>query len=385
MREQYISKLNPEGMQARKQRMLKELGADSLYYQTSVERNIQIATLYMFNSQYGEAQSALASSNTTDSVCRLAEHSAQVGIVQGNYGLVFSQEKRVDAFLSTAMSNEVYLKRLTVSEITSYWRVKWLILFAHFLKHNYEDMVKQAYELVNADPIQTNEETEIKALQILNNSDFNRFIHKDEILISLIISILMTRGAKSLNEIHTEPEFIALVGPLVPDFRPLFSSLNGARFSKFFEQLSGLDTLCTSNFIIARVWDEVRAGFRKKAYVLYLSLVKRVTTAHLSVKLGISEIVLRREINDMIRRDKLEFRFTEDETILEATKPDKKLVYYTKLNWLAEETDNIENNLRTAEQNKERPVQMRASSPELNEPKSYDPESLDARLSRYGR
>lgn len=385
LRAQYVSQLRPETMPERRQKLLQDLGADTMYYQTSADKIIQVATVYMYNNQYGEAQTALASSNANAATCRLAEHSAHVGIIQGNYNLVVSQEKRVDAFLATCMSNEMYLKKLTEPEVKSYWRVKLLILFTNFLKHNFEEVVKQAYAMVVADPITTVEGSEIRVLDMLNNSDMHKFIHKDEILTAVIISILITSDAKQLNDIHTEPNFIALMGPLVPEFRPLFSSLNSAKFAEFFQDLEGLDSLCTANFLFNRVWSDVKLGFRKKAYVLYLSLVKRVTLEHLSTKLAIPEVELRRELNELIRRDRLDFSFTEDGLILEATKPDKKLQHYERLNKLAEETDTIEGNMRTAMQSNELPYRSQSSSPENAEPKTYDAESLDARLAKYGR
>lgn len=384
LRARYLAQLRPDNIPMRRNQMLTELGADSVYYQTSADKIIEVATIYMYNAQYPDAQSALSSANAVSSTCHLAELSAQVGMIQSNFALVLAQEKRVDAFMTTSMANELYFKRLTCSEITSYWRVKLLVIYANFLKQNYDAVVKQAYALANTSAIRSCEDAEIKVLDILN-SESNKFIHKDEVLVAVIISLLLTRDSKDLNDIHSEQEFITLMGPLTPDFRPLCASLNSAKFAQFFEHLEGLNTLCTTNLFISRVWNDVKLGFRRKAYQLYLSLVRRVSVRHLSQKLKIPELELVREIKDLIRRDKLEFEFVDDDEIIEAVTRDKKTNYYDRLSRLAEQADNIESQLeRPKEGTSLVPQLSRSSSPDRSEPRSYDPDSLDARLAKYG-
>lgn len=384
LRDEYKRKLDPDTALARKKRMLNDLGADCVYYQSSMSKIIKITTIYMYNNQYGEAQSVLASLNNTTNACQIAEYACQVGILQGTYQLTLSQEKKVDVFISTAMSNEVYFKRLTTEEITSFWRVKFYVLYANFLKKNFEEVVKQGFAIASSDPILTVNGTEIKALDVLNNSDFDKAIHKDEILIAMLVSVLVASTPKQLADIHAQPELTSILGSLLQSFRPFASALVNARFAEFFQLLDGLETLCTSNMFFARIWEDIKLAFRKKAYLLYLSLVKRVSLRHLSNKLLIPEVELKREINDLIRKERLQFAFTEDETILEVVQPDKKTIYYERLNRLAEELDDIESALRTASQ-AESKIQSHASSPEPEQPKAYDPDSLDARLARYGK
>lgn len=170
-------------VQNNKSKSAKAVGEQDLYHETNVKKTIDIAEFHTFNKQYFEATNALSTSAIGSPTCQLAEYSAQVALIQGNYSAVLNQDKRVEAFLTTSLSNELYLKRLTDQEVTSYWRVKYLILMAHFLKQEYEEAANLIYDLVDAPAIQSASGKQISALQLLKDSDFGQYIYEDEMVL----------------------------------------------------------------------------------------------------------------------------------------------------------------------------------------------------------
>lgn len=332
-------------LQNNKAAMLKELNADNLYHERDVSVNIRVATIYMYNRLYSDANNALATSTVSAQTCQLAEYSAQVGILQGNNLHVASQEKRIQGFLSTSLSNEAYTKRLTEEELTSYWRTRFLILFSLFLKQSFDDVAKEAYALVNADPIMTVDKKPIYAIDVFNTSDFKKFIHKDEITLAVMISVLLSRPSDELSEVVGEKEFVKLMGSSIPDVRELVTALTNANYRKVFEVLEELSPMAEESLLLNKVWSDVKLKFRRKGYMLYLSLVQRVTIDHLARKLNIESSRLLREFKELIRDENLEFEITEDDKILQAVKTDKKVSYHDRLEKLSEQADNVEHTL----------------------------------------
>lgn len=333
-------------LQNLKNKKLRDLNPESIYHETDVFTSIEVSTIYIYNKQYNEAQAILASSTLNSQTCQISEISAQIGLLQGNLNLTLNQDKRIEAFISTSLSNELYLKRLTESEIISYWRVKFLILFAEFSKNNFKQVSASIFELIRLSPIETSTGKEISALDILNSSNFNKFINRDQIVIISVLSILLTYPANELNNVLSEPEFISLVGNQLNFFKPFFTSTNSARFKELFENLNSLDKFMIYDPFLSKVWNNVKLKFRQMSFKIYLSLVIKVSTDHLSSKLNIPKLELITQLKDYIESEKLEFQYNELNDVFEKKIIEKNQIFIEKLQYLSEESDKIENQLR---------------------------------------
>lgn len=333
-------------VQNNKSKSAKAVGEQDLYHETNVKKTIDIAEFHTFNKQYFEATNALSTSAIGSPTCQLAEYSAQVALIQGNYSAVLNQDKRVEAFLTTSLSNELYLKRLTDQEVTSYWRVKYLILIAHFLKQEYEEAANLIYDLVDAPAIQSASGKQISALQLLKDSDFGQYIYEDEIVLASFISILLYKDPSELNNTLNDTEFTTLTGSKITDIRPFFISLNAAKFKELNILLDKLNYVGETNVFFNRVWSQIRLKFRKKSYSLYLRLAVRVSADHLSNRLNIEKGKLVKEINDYIKEKRLEFSYDAENEIFETNKKDKRIDFAESLQKLCEASDTVENLLR---------------------------------------
>lgn len=332
--------------QNNKSKKMKLIGNEDLYHEADVKKSIEIAEFYTFNKQYFEAMNALSTSAMGSPTCQLAEYSAQIGLIQGNYSSVLNQDKRVEAFLTTSLSNELYLKRLTDKEVTSYWRVKYLIFFAQYLNQEYKEASELIYDLIDAPSVQTASGKQISALQILKDSDFGQFIHQDEIILASFISILLHKEAHELNNVLNDTEFITLMGNRLAETRPFFINLNTAKFKGLNLALDKLDYIASQNMFCGRVWQQIRLRFRQKSYALYLKLTVRVSADHLSNRLNIPKAQLVQEINDYITKKRLEIFYDSEREIFETRKKDKRIEFAESLQKLCEDSDNVENLLR---------------------------------------
>lgn len=333
-------------IQNSKAKKLKSICNENFYHETDIKRTLEVAELYTFNKQYLEASNVLSTSAMGSPTCQLAEYAAQIALLQGNYPGVLNQDKRVEAFLTTSTSNELYLKRLTDQEVTSYWRVKYLILIASFLKQDFAEVSSLIYDLVDAPSIQTASGKQLSALQILKDSNFGKFIHEDEIVLASFISILMHKSPKELNNVLNDTEFTTLLGPKLVETRPFFISLNTAKFKEFNTLLDGLDTIALSNLFFSKIWPQIRLKFRQKGYGLYLKLAVKVSAEHLSKRLDMPKAELIKEVNDYIKEKSLEISFDSEREIFEIKKVDKRLAFAETLQKLCEDTDNTESALR---------------------------------------
>jgi len=333
-------------IQNNKMKKLKSSSNENFYHETDVTKTIEIAEFFTYNKQFLEATNVLSSSSIGSPTCQLAEYSAQVALIQGNYAAALNQDKRVEAFLTTSLSNELYLKRLTDQEVTSYWRVKFLILIAHFLKKDYSEVVSLIYDLINAPFIQTASGKQISALQVLKGPNFGKFVHEEEIVLASIISILISKRASELNNVLNQSEFSTLVGSKIADVRPFFISLNTAKFKELNVLLDQLDELAESNVFLNKVWPSIRLNFREKSYALYLRLTVRVSADHLSHRLNIPKDQIVKEIQNYIKDKHLEISYDENNEIFETKKTDKRVELVETLQKLSEDSDNVEARLK---------------------------------------
>lgn len=330
-----------------KNKKLKELSPETLFQEGDANKTFKVINIYLYNKQYSEAQTTLASSVLSSYTCQMAEQSAQVGLLQGNLNLTLNQDKKIESYLSTSLSNQVYLKRLRDPEVISYWRTKFLILIAEFLKGNYKQVADSIFELIRSPPIESTSGEQFSAIDILNDSNFNKFIHKDQIILISVLSILLTYPANELNEILSATEFISLVGSQLNYFKPFFSSTNSAKFQELFTLLESLNNFMAYDPFLSRVWNSVKLKFREMSFELYLSLVVKVSADHLSEKLSIPKQELIAHLKSYIFTNKLEFQYNEELDIFERKKIDKNTLFVDKLQKLTEDSDALETQLRT--------------------------------------
>ncbi|CCH44264.1 COP9 signalosome complex subunit 11 [Wickerhamomyces ciferrii] len=341
--------LNPQwniSIQNNKSKKLRSVGNENLYHETDIERTIEIAELYAYNKLYSEAANVLLTSAMGSPTCQLAEYSAKVGILQAQYQNVFNQDKRVEAFLTLSLSNELYLKRLTEQEVISYWRVKYLILFAYFLKKDFKEVTEQIFKLITAPSIQTASGKNISALQILKDSNFGNFIHRDEIEFASFLSILAHKSPKELADIVNDEHFIALIGTKVSETRPYFLALNSAQFKQLNLLLDNLEGKTKSNVFFRKVWPVLRLRMRERGYNLYLNLSSKISADHLSKRLNIPKEQVISEIQDHVKKLRLEVVYDPETEIFEAKKTDRRFELASKLQKLSEDCDTVEANLR---------------------------------------
>lgn len=357
----FISKLNPQTEQDvqlvskyidsswaletknSRNKRLKSIGNDSWYHEVNLGKNIDIARVYCYNKQYLEAQSTLGNSNPS---CELASKAAEIALLQQNYSLVAAQNKKAEAFLTTSLSNELYTKNLTATEVQYYWKVKLLNVFTNFLRNSYKEVWTGIYDLVLRPAITASNGEQISACDVLNQPKLNRFVSREEIVLATVLSILLSRPNNELNDVLKEEAFIKLVGTKIEQVQPLFSSLRDANFIELKTHIDNLNSFAVNNYFFSKNWKTITLAFRQKSYNLYLSLITRVTAQHLSDKLGIEKDTLIKEIKDLIKKLDLHIDFIESEEIFVKIEHDKNDEYIERLENLTGKIDNIEASIK---------------------------------------
>ncbi|KAH3678911.1 hypothetical protein WICPIJ_008775 [Wickerhamomyces pijperi] len=345
--EDLLSSFWDKSLNARVDRKIAELNKSSYFSDSDIDRLMDLSRTHAFMKNYIAANEVLLSTNLGSKTCRLSELTAQIGILQGNYGLTFSQAKKIESFLSGCLNHEIYADKLTEEEIGYYFRIKTLIVFAHFLKKEFDEVVENTNKLLDL-TIDSHSGVSISWLDILNSSEkFGKFINREEIISAYVVSLLMVCPKDQLRNITANDKFVAIVGKdRSLEFKPLFQSLSSADFKTLFATLDEqFHEISTINVFFRKIWGDVNLKLRYKAYGLYLSLIVRIDATHLSDRLDIDKTLLVKELKGYIKDKELEFEYKPEGDIFERIKVDKHQVFVNKLTAASEDLDVIRSNL----------------------------------------
>ncbi|KAH3673632.1 hypothetical protein WICMUC_003535 [Wickerhamomyces mucosus] len=336
-----------EHLRVRQARKSEELNADNFYHESDIDNLKEVIYMNVVNKQFTDAQNMINSSSLNSKSLQLSEISAQIGILQGNYSLTINQDKKIESFISSALSNEIYNKRLIKVEIETYFRIKFLIIFASFLKKEYDETIQLCSDVIKLS-LKANDDNIISSLDILNDAErFGSFITKDEIIFSYNFSVLLTQTPVQLNQTLTEKVFNSFQNSDLDAYKSLFQSITTANFKQLFIQLDErFDPFAKLNVFIKKVWESLRLELRYKSYELYFSLVIKVSAEHLSNKLNIEINQLIKEVKGFIKDKELEFFFDEQENIFLKAKYDKHEVFLNKLTAATENIEIIESKIK---------------------------------------
>lgn len=334
----------------RVERRLQDLGKaqHQSYQESDIDSMLELSRLHTFAKNYAVAVDVLVSTNLGSKTCRLTEITAQIGILQGNYPLTLAQEKKIESFLSGCKNHEIYADRLIEEEITYYFRVKFLMIYAEFLKKNFEGVIESMHKLLEVS-ITSHAGVTYTWLDVFNSSKkFGKFINQEEILRAYVISLLITCPVKNLKTVANSDTFTTIVGKDSSSYyKPLFLSLSTADFKELFHLLQEkFESFATTNVFFNKVWNSIKLHLRYKAYGLYLSLIVRINASHLSDRLDIDKTTLIKELKGYIKDKELEFDYKEQGEIFEKIEIDKHQVFLNKLTAATEEIDAIETNLK---------------------------------------
>ncbi|VEU21338.1 DEKNAAC102484 [Brettanomyces naardenensis] len=202
--------------------------------------------------------------------------------------------------------------KLSESEVISYWRCRWYLLYASFLNDHYRDVVE------DFDKIATDSESlgKVGACDVLQNHFENDLILNVNLLRIIWLSVLIVKKSTELSKYLESP---VLKRALCTDSKLncLVKSYCACRFEQSLRILNELGYEYSYDYQISRVIPNVQRILRFKAYISYLSLVGRVSVEHMSTVFGVEPSALYYEVVKLVTIFNLHFRIDGEKRIIE--------------------------------------------------------------------
>lgn len=190
--------------------------------------------------------------------------------------------------VSTQETNTALTLRLSESESTSYWEIRWWLLYAMFLTGDYDKVVTNFSEMTTHG--KTIPKVSGDATQILKQLD-NTVINKSSLIRMIVISIALTHANKQREKSWQNATLVEAFyeDPLIKDFKQDFEAISFPQVTDELKQLKEEIPWCP---LLDEAWESARSLLIQKSIITYLSFISRVTLDHLSSFFAIDKALI---------------------------------------------------------------------------------------------